>query len=244
MSKADELRTRVWVGWAVLKQWTKDGSALWLFFGVLIGLYLLTYNVPVERLFPEKFKGPAEFADRVRWFGILLEVAAISIIAHGLSRSLAAFDKPRLVRRFFAWVGEVRFVFIRRPPIRASASLKAESGTLVLSGSDAFMWGGSVEDRLAYLLREVKSHHERLQKEIADRKQSQRELRDAIDAEMRERQSADETVSRKLEQESIGDVQLQIAGLGLLVISIFMANASTEAAVLLQLIGLGSTCFF
>jgi hypothetical protein len=199
----------------------------------------LYVQLPRRAIFPDRFKiGPAEFSDRIRWFGILLEVLAILTIARGLANSFAAFDKPKPIRRFFLWIADFRYVFVHRSPIHASVHMKAGAATIGVAGGVAAMTGGALEDRVGYLERSVKAMEENVAKVTAEAKRIVRELHEALETEAKERRLGDEAVNRKLEDQTIGDANLQVAGLALLLISIVMANAPTEASLFLQYLGL------
>jgi hypothetical protein len=216
------------------------GWALWFCILVLVALYVLTYNFPVERIFPAQFQnGPAEFQDRVRWFGILLEAVAISTIAIGLNESRAAFGKPSLIRSFLSWITELRYVVVTRPPIYASVHMKAEAGSIAMAGGVATMTGGNIEDRVGYLERSLKEVQQSVGEIAIQAKKTEREIRAALEKEAQERRSGDQAVSQRLEEQSIGDIKLQVSGLALLLISIFMANAPAELAFFLRKLGLG-----
>jgi hypothetical protein len=236
----DGLRERLFIGWNELRSWLVAGRALWAVIATLVALYLWTYNFPVEKLFPDKFKdGGAEFADRVRWFGILLEVVSILTIAYGVSQSMAAFNKPKLVARFIRWVAEIRYVLIRRPPIHATAQGISLGLVTSVAVGTVLIKAGTVEQRLDQLRQEMDA----AKKSIGDVNervgQIERDTKKRIEDESAERQLTDRKLSELIEQQKIGDVHIQIAGLALLLISIFMANAPTESSLFLRFLGLG-----
>jgi hypothetical protein len=238
--KMADLRNRFWIGWINFKSWVRQGAALWLFVGVLVGLYLLTYNFPVERLWPENFKsGPAEFVDRVRWFGILTEVVAIGIIASELSRSVAAFNKPKLAVRFFHWIAEFRYVFIRRPPVNLSAQASLGGISLVSGVASVTIGGGTVEQQIERLKQSVAALQESLGKVSVKVEHLERDVTTKFEEEAKQRHLTEQRLNETIEQQVIGDVHIQMAGLTLLLVSIFMANAPMESSLLLRFLGLG-----
>lgn len=230
-------------GWINFQKWVRHGVALWLVIGVMLALYLATYNFPVEFIFPERLKdGCAEFPDRVRWFGILLEMIAIGIIAFGLSRAVAAFNQPQLVVRFFRWVADFRYIFIRRPPRTAEAQVMLK-GVSVVAGVATGTVGSNatVQEQLDHLKRSVTALQESMGNVNGRIDQMKREISERFSQEATERELAEQRLKEALELHTIGDVHIQIAGLFLLLISIFMANAPTESALLLRSVGLGYT---
>jgi hypothetical protein len=244
MAVAD-LRMRFWIGWINFKSWVIQGAALWLFVGVLVGLYLVTYNFPVERLWPENFKGgPAEFVDRVRWFGILTEVVAIAIIANELSRSVAAFKKPKLAVRFFRWITEFRYVFIRRPPVNLSANVLLGGITLTSGVATVTIGGGTVEQQIERLKQSLEALQENVGKISVKVEHLERNITKKFEEEAKQRHLTEQRLNDTLEQQVIGDVHIQIAGLTLLLVSIFMANAPTESSLLLRFLGLGHRTYW
>jgi hypothetical protein len=240
-----DLRQRLLTGWNELKRWLVAGRALWAVIATLVVLYLVTYNFPAEKLLPDRFKdGGAEFADRVRWFGILLEVVSISTIAYGVSQSMAAFSKPKLVARFFRWVAEIRYVLIRRPPIHAIAhGVSLGLVTSVATGT-VLIKAGTMEQQLDQLRQAMDA----VKKSIGDVNervgQIERNTKKWIEDESAERQLTDRRLGDLIEHQKIGDVHIQIAGLALLLISIFMANAPTESSMLLRFLGLGHRAYW
>jgi TolA-binding protein len=72
----------------------------------------------------------------------------------------------------------------------------------------------------------------------------ERDAQKRIEDESAERQLTDLKLGELIEQQKIGDVHIQIAGLALLLISIFMANAPTESSLLLRFLGLGHRAYW
>ncbi|MCK1353820.1 hypothetical protein IVB56_22740 [Bradyrhizobium sp. CW7] len=122
--------------WAEFKRWLAGGYALWMVLAFLAAVYIAAAMFPAVRLFPEAFdSGCVEFADRIRWCGILLEALAIGLIAFGLMQASAAFDKP-LFRRALRWLIDVRYVVVRRPAVNINAvglSLGLSTGVGILT---------------------------------------------------------------------------------------------------------------
>lgn len=231
--------------WNEFKGWWLAGRALWVMILALAALYLLTYNFPAEKLFPDTFKDSAvEFADRVRWLGILLEIGSISTIAYGLSQSMAAFNKPKLVSRFFHWIGEFRYVFIGRPPINATAHGQSLGIVTSVAVGTVLIKAGTVEEQLEQLRQSVDALKNGLAEVRVEVGQLDQATKKGLADESKERQLTDRKLSESIEQQKIGDVHIQVAGLALLVLSIFLANAPTESSAFLRLLGLGNGAYW
>jgi hypothetical protein len=158
---------------------------------------------------------------------------------------MAAFNKPKLVARFFRWVAEVRYVLIRRAPIHASAQgVVLGVATSVAVGTVVIRAAPTVEqqlDQLQQAMDAVKKSIGNVNERVG---QIERDAKKSIEDESTERQRTDQKLSELIEDQKIGDVHIQIAGLALLVISIFMANAPTESSMLLRFLGLGHRAFW
>lgn len=229
--------------WTELKRWLAGGSALWMVLAFLAAVYIAVAMFPAVRLFPEAFdRGCVEFADRVRWCGILLEALAIGLIAFGLMKASAAFDKP-LFRRALRWLIDVRYVVVRRPAVNMNAagqSLGVSIGVGIVTTKIA---GDGIEQQIEALRQSLNTLEQRVGG--IDKKVSQVEenLTAKLNEETKHRTAADEDITQAIENHKIGDIHLQVAGLVLLLVSVVLANAPVESSYLLNRAGLALTSF-
>lgn len=235
------VRIRVRIGWAELARNSSYGMPLYVSVAALVALYLCTYHFPVERIFPEYFRdGPAQFADRVRWFGILLEVFSIGMIVRGLYKALKAYGKPGVLQRIFGWVSEFRYVFVKRPTRYASGTgMAAGSGQFAAAGGTTMLKGLTLQQQIDSLVGQVGMLSDSVTLVRSDVSLLKRDVEQKLEAEREARARAERTIQERLEDQLVGDFNMEIAGLILLVFSIFLANAPAECAILLTKLALG-----
>jgi hypothetical protein len=217
----------------------REGKFIWATVAGLVLFWLLAYNLPLSRWLPA-----AELKDRVRWYGILLEVASIWSIAYELNNSLTAAGRRPLITTFLSWLGQWRFIFIRHPPIHLQASSSLGSavsiGTAVLRASSPM----TLEEQVAKLksdLEALEVRHGALDTRVDS---NERRFKELLEQEKGQRASAIAALRGTLEEQYFGDVRLQAAALVVLVLSIFFANAPDEAAILFKAVGLGSGAYW
>ncbi len=136
------------------------------------------------------------------------------------------------------WLGEFRFIFVRRPPIKLSAHRSIGISSVAAAAMVVNKAGQSLEERVAQLERQTTELQTRLGNIDQKVEQQKRELRAEIDKEAAARRAADEGVSKKLEEGMVGDSSLELAGVFYLYLGLVMVHLSTEVATGLERLGL------
>lgn len=212
----------------------KEAKYIWVTLAALVIFWLIAYHLPLT-----KWLTAPEFKDHVRWYGILLEVAAIWSIAYELNNSLTAAGRRPLVPAFIAWLDSWRFIIIRGKAINLEARSTIGSftsiGTAVVRSSPT----GTTEEQLAKLNSMVEALENRVSAIDSKVDTNDRKFRDLLEKEMADRASDIAVLRGKLEEQYFGDVRLQVAALIVLVLSIIFANAPDESAIVFKAAGLG-----
>jgi hypothetical protein len=224
-----------------LFRWLYRGRAFWFGIIAIVVLYLMV-SFPVDRIWP--VIAPSSFTDRIRWLGILLEVLSISLIAYELSKSLVTFQGQGMRVRVCRYLADSRFIFIKRPPF----VLKAENLHITVKTGVAIATtvtkGGTLEQRLSNLENDLRAAQNTIGMLSSELRGVKDDFRQVIDEEAKKHQESLSEVRRSLEEHAVGDPATQMAGLVLLVLSIFLANAPEESASVLKFLGLGSHAYW
>jgi outer membrane murein-binding lipoprotein Lpp len=217
----------------------KEGTFIWATLLAMIVFWLIAYNLPLGVLLPN-----TEFKDRVRWYGILLEVTSIWSIAYELNNSLISAGRRPLVTTFLSWLGQWRFIFVRGKTInleaRMSLGATVSVGIAVARASSPETQEQQLE-KLKSAVEALGTRVDALDTKVNANEQKSKEM---LEKEMAERASAISALRGTLEEQYFGDVRLQSAALVVLVLSIFFANAPDESAVLFKAVGLGGSRYW
>jgi hypothetical protein len=104
--------------------------------------------------------------------------------------------------------------------------------------------GGTVEQQLERLKQSVAALQESVGKVSVKVEHLERNVTKKFEEEANQRHLTEQRLNETIEQQVIGDVHNQIAGLSLLLVSIFMANAPMESSLLLRFLGLGHRAYW
>lgn len=207
-------------------RWFRAGGTFWIWLATTIAILLVFYVLV-----------PGKLPDRVRWAGAVFGFLGISAVVLGINRTRRSFGRPSVLQGTWIWLGEVRFIFFRRPPITVSGESLAPVGAMVGVGTVVSRAPNSTEARVAQLekqVTELQAKFGNIEQKVEQQKQ---ELRTEIDKEAAARQAADQGVSRKLEEGMVGDNQLELAGVFYLYLGLVMVHLSTEVAMGLEWLG-------
>ncbi|MET3156065.1 hypothetical protein ABIE85_001874 [Bradyrhizobium diazoefficiens] len=221
------------MAWAELKNKLREGMVIWITLGGLFILWLAVQNVS------DTFFSETELKDRVRWYGILLEIGSIMSIAWELNKSLLEANRTPLLYGFLCWVGEWRFIGFRRSPRSVSASAILRGVGSMAAVGTSIITAGTLEERVAHLQRTLQEVQATLGRVSLKVDASEREFRKLLEQETAQRAQALSTLRENLERQALGDIRVQVAALMVLILSIFFANAPDEFAVVFNRIGLG-----
>ncbi len=220
--------------WSIAKEWFRDGKPLWRWLFIANLIFWSAYFFPVER-----FDFSAEFADRLRWAGMIFQFAGLATVVWGLNESRKLFNRQPIWKAACQWLGRIRFIF---KPSRAVGRtfIFPVSGGLTMTGHAAALLvkGGTLENRVARLeagQEDIKKDISTIRGEIADQtnKAYQR-----IDLEKSDRETGDQRSREQLETATIGGISLEISGLAYLSVGILLTSVPSELASLLQKLGL------
>jgi hypothetical protein len=208
------------------RRWFRAGSTFWVWLVLTVGILFAFYVIS------------GQLSDRVRWAGTLFEFLGISAVVIGIDRTRRSFGKPSVLQGMGIWLGEFRFIFVRRPPIKLSAHRSIGISSVAAAAMVVNKAGQSLEERVAQLERQTTELQTRLGNIDQKVEQQKRELRAEIDKEAAARRAADEGVSKKLEEGMVGDSSLELAGVFYLYLGLVMVHLSTEVATGLERLGL------
>ena len=207
-------------------RWFLAGGTFWVWLALATTIILLFYLMP------------GQLHDRVRWAGTIFEFVGICVIVYGIDKTRRSFGKPFLLHEVWIWLKELRFVFVRRPTISASANLQAGAAVLASFVTVVTRKAHTIEQRIAQLETEagqLRTDLGTLDKRVAEQFQ---ELRTALDKEAAARQVEVLSINKRLEAEMIGHSHVELAGVAYLLLGLPMANASDVVANCLSLFGL------
>jgi hypothetical protein len=223
----------------MLKARLREGKYIWLTLVVLVGFWLIVYN-----LLPGKWLPTAELKERIRWYGILLEIVSILSIAYELNNSLTAAGRKPLIPAFLGWVAQWRFIFIRGKVVNLQASSLIGGATLFGRATVLTSASGTTEEQLAHLKSVVDGLLTRFDTLQSKVDANVTEFKKLLERETAERANAISSLRGALEEQNFGDVRLQVAALIVLIASIFFANAPDESAILFRAVGLGNRTYW
>ena len=206
--------------WRQLKLRVGLGKPLWLWLFVAGVIALVCYLFPVE----------AEPASRVRWTGILLQLAGVGTVWVGLDESRRLFGRPSMVRGAMQYLRSWWLVLF--PPKTDYLHAEGLSPGAPEVGRPSVTLhdkaGQTLEDRMAVLESEMKRLNGDLSKLRRDVRQEHRELAGQLERESAENRARDEELEKKLETAIIGGIQLEAAGVWFLIVGIVLAHAPEE----------------
>lgn len=215
---------RFWQGMAGLR-------GLWCGLGFSVGILMVSLAVA---------SGVCDrpLADAVRYAGLLCQLAGICSVAWGLVRLRRDFGRPSIGKALLSWA---RGVFGPQPePIPASADIDIVLKGFTVTGDvrvpEKLPEIASLEERVAVL----EENHERLHEAIdAARKEHNKETDDLrqkiVEQDKSFRQETDR-LNRLLEGIAIGGLNLEVAGLVVLVVGTVLGSVPAEIAAGLEVL--------
>jgi hypothetical protein len=207
-------------------QWVRQGGMFWMWLFIAIAICLVFYVLS------------GTLPDRVRWAGSFFEFMGVFAVVISINKARLSFGKPSVLRAMLIWLGDVRFIFFRRPThvLSAAGIMAGVSSTAPVLTVNRVP--KSTEERIDQLEKKLTELEDNLRKLDSKADQYKRELLDKIEGEAAERRAGDAGVTKQLEEGMIGDSSLEIAGIAYLVLGLVMANLSTEVADTLKWFGM------
>lgn len=205
--------------------WFRAGSTFWAWLALAIIICLAFYVVP------------GHLPDRVRWAGTLFEFLGVGAVVIGINRARRSFGRPGVFEGALIWIGGLRFIFLRRPPISASVNETMGSVSTVGVATTVIRAPKSTDERIVQLEKDVTELRTSIGNVQQTLDQQKQELRAELDKEAAARQAGDQGVSKKLEEGMIGDSTFEVAGVVYVCLGLIMAHLSEEIALGLKFIG-------
>jgi hypothetical protein len=207
-------------------QWVRQGGMFWRWLFIAIAICLVFYVLS------------GTLPDRVRWAGSFFEFMGVVAVVISINKARLSFGKPSVLRAMLIWLGDVRFIFFRRPShvLSAAGIMAGVSSTAPVLTVNRVP--KSTEERIDQLEKKLTELEDNLRKLDSKADQYKRELLDKIEGEAAERRAGDAGVTKQLEEGMIGDSSLEVAGIAYLVVGLVMANLSTEVASVLEWFGM------
>ena len=157
---------------------------------------------------------PFEPELRVRVAGFAVTLAGVGLVVKGIQEKRALFGRPSFGSRIKSWVSRLPAVFGKPRAVVAKASISA--GGAVAMGEAYVTTSASadapVEQRLAVLEENLKRANDRISR-LGERLNTEvNRLTAAISTETSARQAGDREVRERIEELSVGGLDLEAAG--------------------------------
>lgn len=167
-------------------------------------------------------------ADRVRYFGTVLQIGGIALIAYGLRDLRREFNRPGVFSAMWA-----RVVAIGKSVRPQKTVILTGVGAIGLAGTVATAYsrvGGTVDQRLDGLEREIDAIRKQ-----ADERESQMvrridEVRSALWQESQARKDAHAEITKRLDDFAVGGLHLEVIGLWWLLVATLATCIPEEIA--------------
>lgn len=200
--------------------WLAKGDHLWITLSVPIVILIVAYLLPLS------------LEARIRYSGLLLELAGIAAVGKGLRDTRRRFGKKSFLA---AW-------WQKRPRWRRSARVVVGSGELVVAGAlvrgDVTV-GTSANATLEQRIHALEKNLEALRSSFHEHR---REVESKLDKnanaleEERQKRSDEDLANRKLLEEAVaGGLTLETRGIVWLIFGVIFATASDDIALLLSI---------
>ncbi len=151
----------------------------------------------------------------LRWGGMLLQMMGLGTVAFGLYDIRRQFGRPPLRESLLAYFRQLLSAFMPPKPITATFSATAADTVVAGEGvADRLVSSGApLEERISAL----KADLDRLRGELDTKTRMLREridgVRESLNRETEERQVADGSMARKIEDVAVGGLKLEGVGL-------------------------------
>jgi outer membrane murein-binding lipoprotein Lpp len=209
------------------ERWVRKGDDFWKFVILTAVIFVAFYLLP------------AEFPNRVRWAGTILEFMGVAAVWISIERVRSLFGKPSVFRSGLMWLGELRFIFLHHRTVNLEGvGLAAGIGSAVAVALQVHRAPKSTEERVDQLEKDMQELRANIGKVDQKVDQQKQELRAEIEKEAAARLAGEQGVSKKLEEGVIGDSPLELAGVVYVCLGLVMAHLSDEVARVLSWLGL------
>jgi outer membrane murein-binding lipoprotein Lpp len=190
--------------------------ALWVSLGVMLFVLAVTYLLPLT------------LEKRVRFGGLVLELAGISVVVFGLNEKLRLFNRPTLIGQLGSWLAGYPSFKPRHHVLEAAGAAIGIAGCRASLSVWSNPANQSSEARLDALERNVtrlREDQERISKQFQD---ETRKCELAISEERRARTEVDKELRSLIEAFGVGGAHLEAIGVSWLLVGATLATISEE----------------
>jgi hypothetical protein len=205
--------------------------ALWRWFAIDPRIFWLTLGVPtfalgMARLIP----APGELGARLAGFGVTL--SGVYLVARGIRSRGQTFDRPGLRARLIGWLRRLPPIFLPAKIITASVKITGGVGSVSATGYPVTMAisGASLERRIEVLEANLRIANQRIDAAEQSIRQESSELRRLWADERTSREGDLHRLHSKLMELSVGDLDLELAGVAWVVFGTAMTTFPAELA--------------
>jgi hypothetical protein len=183
--------------WIVIDPW-----AFWAAILAPFGALLLAWALPAQPEF------------RVRLAGYIVTLFGVILVANGIRQTQQMFGQAKVWDRVVAWGRRLLPIFRRPKPIHGTGT--STLGALSVSGTGTVRVvaedSSSIESRIDAVEENLRRIDARITSSDKERNKQINDMREALSAEKSARADADNTLGKRLETISIGNLDWEIVG--------------------------------
>ncbi|HEY5063824.1 MAG TPA: hypothetical protein VIJ04_03195 [Xanthobacteraceae bacterium] len=180
---------------------------------------------------------PLRIERRLALEGLLFQLIGVGVSAFVIGRLRRSFKLDPLLKSFLRYLADVRYVFIPRPPIKATASSAIGFATSIATAVAHAPPTGTTEERLRLVeknVRDLQSALGAIRHSVGD---VENRISNAIKQETLARDAGLTKIDNRLKETVVGDWQFAIVGLVYLFVGIILGTVPDEIAHLTQSLG-------
>jgi hypothetical protein len=205
--------------------WLSDARVFWRWLAVSGVIILLCYGFPGHWFERTNL-------DRIKWCGMLFQLAGLYTVYSGLNQSLSLFNKERLWLSVLGWFKRFPSIFKRPGVSNASVAASLGVATSVAIGA-VVTQATTLEGRIDRLELQVKTLETNTAQRLAEASSQTRNL---IDAENTARSATDAAINRTVEEAIVGGVNLAVTGAANLLFGIVLTSIPEDVEKFLHLL--------
>jgi hypothetical protein len=170
--------------------------------------------------------------DRIKWCGMLFQLAGLYTVYSGLNQSQLLFNKERLWLSVQRWFKRFPSIFRKPGVINASVATSLGVATSVAIGT-VVTRATTLEGRIDRLESQVKSLETNTAQRLAE---ASNQTRNLIDTENAARSAADAVINRTVEEAIVGGMTLAVTGAANLLLGIVLTSIPEDVEKFLHLL--------
>jgi hypothetical protein len=205
--------------------WLSKARPFWTW--LLVALFIIW----LSWVFPNHWI-KREAVDRIKWCGMLFQLAGLVTVFRGLDESRSIFAKGRLWTPLLEWLKEFRSAFRKGSAMSAAASF---SGVAAMSaaGTVRVAVSETLEDRLRRLEEQFEKIEAEMTRKINELSEQTKQL---IKDEVGARAAGDNSIKQTMENAIIGGINLEVGGAAFLFLGILLTSIPEDVERFLHLI--------